>query len=106
MNLAHDANTPDPNHLQLVNVAASKAGRFFQGSALGFDGTSIAVLNASNGTRYYFNATFSVQMVVHVSAGVKHDQVLADKAGAWRLVLTQASLEWRVNFGTAAARCG
>jgi hypothetical protein len=100
--VASEANPPvqPPNDLILTNVASSAAGRFFQGSALGFDGTSIASLNISgNQTRYDFNATFSVQLVVHTSANVQHDQVLATKPGAWRLVLNQTALTWHVNYG-------
>jgi hypothetical protein len=41
-------------------------------------------------------------MVVHTSASVQHDQVLASKPGAWRLVLNQSALAWHVNFGQPA----
>ena len=101
---AVEADAPGaPNNLKLTNVASSSAGRFFQGSALGFDGTSIATLDISaEQARYHFNSTFSVQMVVHTSASVQHDQVLASKPGAWRLVLNQSALAWHVNFGQPA----
>ena len=99
--MAEEADLPyaPPNNLQLVNVMSSKAGRFKGGSALGFDGTSIAHLDTTNQTRYNFNKIFSVQMVVHV--GPSELQVLATKPGAWRLVRTKSNLEWHVNFGTA-----
>ena len=39
-------------------------------------------------------------MVVHTSANVSHDQVLATKPGAWRLVLSESAVTWRVKFGS------
>ena len=62
--------------------------------------------------RYYFNTTFSLQMVVHLnsaellasaSASLSWQTLMA-KPGAWWLGFNSAhALEWSVNFGTAAA---
>ena len=105
---------PPPNDIKLSGVTASKLGRFRNGSALAFDGkTSIGVLsNRLNETheRYYFNTTFSLQLVMHLSpsdlaasAGGVY-QALVSKPGAWRLGINPAkALEWSVNFGPEVA---
>ena len=100
-NLPPSEQPPPGNAIQLVNVGWSKLGRYRNGSALGFDGTT-SYGQLKHVSEYNFTTNFSLQMVVHAAAPVRGEpQTLAAKQGAWHLAINAAGkLEFHVNFAS------
>lgn len=97
---------PKPVPIRLFNsVTWSTLGRFRNGSAPMFDGRSSFGETTHTSSEHDFNATFSLQMVVHVVGGTvaapARNQTLAARRGAWRLLIGAAGkLEWHVRLAS------
>ena len=115
--------TPPSNPIRLHNITRSKLGRYRGGGALGFDGvSSVGILNHSAEYNFTMNPyityikgvtpgwergwldvqAFTLQLVVSPtqppSGRLQDDQVLAAKAGEWRMLIRgqDRRVEWWV----------